>query len=222
MARNRKEATAFLVGVIKEMAPNLKEHERYEKLLNEMNDSQFHQLVEDLKAGRKYFTLEVPNMETSGISVDNNFKIADKLGVKVYRRIWMPSEGTSPAYLSPIERLVLLTPSRLMSQRINKKQSIPKDQKHTNALTGQPTGESKGASISYPELRLCVAMGLEKTMVELMKYRGGDNRGYSAFQASLMRHGRANLSTLSHFASGVESTATLKTFFTSALLKTTL
>ena len=100
--------------------------------------------------------------------------------------------------------------------------SIPKTQRVINALTGQPTGDSKGAGISHPELRVCAAMGLDSTMIELMKYRGGDNRGKAALTASLIRTGRASQSVLENFASGVESTSTLRSYLVSAGLKTTL
>ena len=124
--------------------------------------------------------------------------------------------------MSPNKYLVIKIPLRIASQRIAKKMSIPKHQRVINSITGQPTGDSKGAGFSAPELRLCVAMGLNKTSVELMKYRGGDLRGWAALNASLNRFGSARQEQLSHFASGVVSTSTLKTFLTSAHLTNTL
>ena len=127
-----------------------------------------------------------------------------------------------PRFLTPNKYFVIKVPVRVASQRIAKKMSIPKHQRIINSITGQPTGDSKGAAFSAPELRLCVAMGLDKTSVELMKYRGGDQRGWAALNASLNRFGNARQDQLQHFASGVVSTATLKTFLTSAHLSNTL
>jgi hypothetical protein len=59
-------------------------------------------------------------------------------------------------------------------------------------------------------------------MVELMKYRGGDNKGLIAFNSMLSRYGRVNLKSVEPYASGVESTKSLKTFLTSMMLKSTL
>ena len=70
--------------------------------------------------------------------------------------------------------------------------------------------------------RVCAAQGLDNTMVELIKYRGGDQRGNAALNASLIRTGRANLNTLSHFASGVVSSSTLKSYMTGCHLKINL
>jgi hypothetical protein len=113
-------------------------------------------------------------------------------------------------------------PVRRASQLLIKKISVPDDSRTVDALTGQPTGESKGAKLSYPELQVCAAMGLDNSMVELMKYRGGDNKGLIAFNAMLSRYGRVNLKSVEPYASGVESTKTLKTFLTSMMLRSTL
>ena len=98
----------------------------------------------------------------------------------------------------------------------------PDHNKSIDAVSGQVTGESKGAKISYPELQICAAMGMDNSMIELMKYRGGDAKGGMALNAMLNKYGAANLNTLSNYASGVGSTNTLKTFLTAAHLKSTL
>ena len=55
-------------------------------------------------------------------------------------------------------------------------------------------------------------MGLENTINELIRYRGGDRNGFNAYNAMFMRYGSANLKTLEQYSSGVESTKTLKSF----------
>jgi hypothetical protein len=105
---------------------------------------------------------------------------------------------------------------------LNKKISIPENNKTIDSLTGQPAGDSKGAKISYDELQICAGMGLDASMVEMMKYRGGDLGGFRALSAMIARTGSANLNTLSAYASGVESTKTVKTILTGMHLKSTL
>ena len=222
MAGNRKAATIFILEGLEQILPGNSDVARYKSFLEAMSDKEFEAYMKDLASGERFLTLTAPNFGKNNLNLERNLAVGKKLGVKFFHRLWMEGDEDTPSYLTPNEYLVIKLPMRLASQRLAKKMSIPKTQRVINTLTGQPTGDSKGASISFPELRVCAAMGLENSMVELMKYRGGDARGGAALNASLMRTGRANLKTLSHFASGVESTATLKTFLTSAMLKNTL
>jgi hypothetical protein len=220
--KNRQAATDFILKNIEALLPGNSDTPRYKAYLEGLNDKAFEAYMADLKSGAKFLTITAPNFAKSTLSLERNYALADRLKLSFHHKLWFEGDGDTPTFLSPIEYMVVKLPLRLASQRLAKKMSIPKTQRVVNTLTGQPTGDSKGASISYPELRVCAAMGLDNTMIELMKYRGGDVRGGMALNASLMRTGRANIETLSHFASGVESTNTLKTFLTSAHLKNTL
>lgn len=222
MAGNRKAATELILKNLEAILPGNSDTARYKAYLEGLNDKAFEAYMADLKSGAKFLTLTAPNFGKSNLNLERNLALGEKLGVKFFHRLWIEGDENTPTYLSPNEYLTVMIPVRLASQRLAKKMSIPKTQRVVNTLTGQPTGDSKGASISFPELRVCAAMGLENSMIELMKYRGGDARGGAALNASLMRTGRANLKSLSHFASGVESTSTLKTFLQSAHLKNTL
>jgi hypothetical protein len=124
-----------------------------------------------------------------------------------------------PTYLTPNKYLVIDLPIRRAAQLLIKKISIPKHSKVIDHLTGQPTGESKGAKVSYPELAILSAMGLDKSLLELLKYRGGDSKGNAVLTQMLSSLGTANLDTLKNYASGVQSTHTLHTFLTCAHLK---
>lgn len=220
--RNRKAFIQFILDGLEAILPGNTDAPRYKAYLEGLSDEAMDAYAEALRSGDKYLTLTVPNGIGPTLSLERNFQIADKLGVQFFHKLWVEGIGETPTYLTPIEYLVVKLPMRLASQRISKKMSIPKHQRAVNSLTGQPTGDSKGAGISHPELRVSASLGLENTMVELMKYRGGDSRGNAALNASLMQTGRASQKVLDHFASGVESTKTLKTYLTSAMLKNTL
>lgn len=221
MSGDRKAATAYILKNHEAILPGNSDTPRYKAYLEGLSDKEFEQYMSDLASGKKYLTITAPPGGKQ-LSIERNVELADKIGLKLFNRLWMPANGGMPAYLTPIEYLVVLQPVRIAAQRIKKKMSIPKTQRVVNALTGQPTGDSKGAGISHPELRVCAAMGLDATMVELMKYRGGDKRGQAALTASLSRTGRASQEVLQNFASGVESTSTLRSYLVSAGFKTTL
>ena len=187
-----------------------------------MTDEDFDQFMKDLKTEKKFLVVYAPNLKQRDISVENNLEVAKELGYNFFQKLWISSNDDVPTYLTPIPYMIIDLPIRRTSQLLIKGISVPDHTKVVDNLTGQPTGESKGAKISYPEVQLMVAMGMEKSALELMKYRGGDKGGLTALNNMVSKLGSANLDTLSAYATGVESTKTLKTFLTGMMLKTTL
>lgn len=222
MSKNRQAAEEQILADLDAISPGCIDVALYKKYFAKMSDKDFDAFMGRLQRKEEWLTLTVPNKGKNTLSIGRNHQLADKWGVDFYHQLWMPAEEDVPAYLTPEKYFVAKLPVRIAAQRLSKKASIPKHQRAVNALTGQPTGDSKGAGFSSPELKLCVGMGLEKTATELMKYRGGDQRGRAALNASLNRHGIASQETLKHFASGVVSTDTLKAYWTSCHLKNTL
>lgn len=222
MAGNKKAAQDYILKYLQKITRSDENVRIYEKIFAAMTDKDFDKFITDLESGEKFLVVIVPNFGKSTIDVENNLNIAKELKHEFFQKVWIEGQGDTPTYLTPIPYMVVDLPVRRASQLLIKKISVPKHNKVIDSLTGQPTGESKGAKISYPELQVAAAMGLENCMIELMKYRGGDARGGAALNGMISRYGRANLRTLSQFASGVESTFTLKTFLTSAHLSSTL
>lgn len=223
MAVNRDQAIKELLEGLNIISPGNPDIPKYEAMLKKMSLAQITKFMEDLRDDKANLSLTIPNFsKVFHHSIEHAVEAGDKLGVKLFQRVWEGDRDGVPAYLSPVPRLVGYVPVRLASQRLSKKMSIPTSQRHINSLTGQATGNSKGAAISAPELRVCASMGLNNTMVELMKYRGGDLRGAAALTASLVKTGQASVRALSYFASGVESTATLKSYLTACHLKNNL
>lgn len=225
MAGNRKAAEQYIVKYIGELENTLEgkpNQKFYIEYFATLNDKQFDQFMKDLESGVTFLVMQYPNFSKGKITVDNNLRVAELLGHNFFERLWIEGDKDRPTYLTPVEYLVIDIPQRRASQTLTKKISVPDHTRVTNALTGQPTGESKGAKISYPELQVCAAMDLDNSMIELVKFRGGDNRGLAAFNALLSRQGQVSLNTLNNYASGVESTKTLQTYLTAAHLKSTL
>lgn len=219
---NRAKAQAFIIEYVGKVTPGTENSAIYAKIFETMSDKDFDNFMADLSSGKKMLAVILPNFAKNGVTIEHNLKIADELGHKFFQRLWIEGKDETPTYLTPNEYLVVDLPVRRASQLLTKKISVPKHNRVIDSLTGQPTGESKGAKISYPELQVCAAMGLENSMVELMKYRGGDARGHAALNGLISKYGTASQSTLSNYASGVESTVTIKTFLLSAHLKSTL
>jgi hypothetical protein len=219
---NRDKSQNFIIQYIELIAPGTENADIYRKIFAAMNDKDFEKFIVDLESNKTKLTVIVPNFSKTSLSVKRNLAVAQKLGHKFFQKLWIEGKDNIPTYLTPVEYLIVDLPVRRASQILTKKISVPKHNRVIDALTGQPTGESKGAKISYPELQVCAAMGLENTMVELMKYRGGDARGQAALNGMLSKYGKVTQAAIGNYASGVESTKTVKTFLLACHLKSTL
>ena len=218
----RSEVQEFILTNIEALLPGGGNREIYEKLFSSMNDIAFHQWMLDLKADKYYLTIIAPSYMAKRLSLENNLALGTKLKHEFFQRLWIEGTNGMPTYLTPNKYLVVDLPLRRTAQRLVKKVSVSPHSRVVDTLTGQPAGDSKAASTSYPEVQLCAALGLDNTMVEVMKYRGGDSKGVSAFNNMLAKYGVANIKTLSTFTSGVESTKTLNTLLTCMHVKSNL
>lgn len=219
---NRKETEAFILNHLGMLTKSRHTVNLYKKRFEEMSDKEFGEFIGRLKTREELLNVYDPNFSEDGLDVNKNFKIAEKLGHNFFQRLVYASDGVLPEHVTPIKFMVLDLPSRRASQSIVKKAKIPPNNKVVDMLTGQVTGASKGAKLSMPEIQYCRSMGLNNTLEETLKYRGGDIKGGNAYRAMLAKYGTASLSALKPYASGVESTKTLKAFLTGAHLKNNL
>lgn len=219
---NREAVEEFILKFIKEIDPSGYNEEQYKHIFANMSDKQFDKYMTDIRDEKAYLVIFKPMYEAEGITIENNLKVAEKYNVSLFEHLIFNNSDGTPSYKTPIKYLVLELPYRRQSQNLIKKINIPDDNKVIDELTYQPTGDSKGAKISYPELQVLMGMGLENTISELIKFRGGDRNGFNAYNAMFLRYGNANLKTLDNYSTGVESTKTLKSYLTSMHISNTL
>ena len=223
MARNRKEVERFITESIDAIIPDGENKRLYDRFFSRLSDRQFDTFMRDLEEGKTHLSIIVPNYSKKGdLSLERNFKVAKKLGVKFFQKLWIGPKEDEPRYKTPVEYMVIDLPFRRLAQLLVKKISIPEDNKHIDELTFQPTGKSKASKISYPELQVLTALDLDNSIVELLKYRGGDKRGWMALNILIDRQGGVRQSVLEPYSSGVESTKVLKTYLTAMHLRSTL
>ena len=221
-SKKRKETESFIIEYIGKLSG-----EENKKLVTDffksLSDKQFDEFMTKLETGETHLSVIVPNYsKKSKLDLKKNLTIAKELGHNFFQKLWIGPKGDEPKYLTPVEYMVVDLPFRRVAQLLTKKISIPEDNKHIDMLTGQPTGKSKASKISYPELQVLAALGLDNTIVEMLKYRGGDKRGFLALNILIEKYGGASQEVLERYASGVESTRTLKTFLTAMHLKNTV
>lgn len=218
MAGNRRLCEQIILGDIDKMTNHKQNVQFYKDKFAKMSDKDFEQFVTDLESGKIALSIVEPNFSDKSVKTDEEIMaIGEKYGHKYIQHLYVEGKDDLPSYKTPVAYPVFLVPIRRASQLLSKKISVPPHSKVRDLLTGQVTGESKGATVSGPEFQFLAAMEADNSAVEMAKYRAGDARGEAAFVAMLSRYGRANQSVLSQFSSGVQVKSALNTFLTAAM-----
>ena len=223
MAGNRKAAEKVIIDIVESILPGGGNKEVYEAFFAQMSDKDFDDWMEKINSGEERPFIYSPNQAKVRLSNERNFALAKKLGHNFFERVWIDHKDPKrPKYLTNVPYIILELPLRRQSQLLVKKISVPEHNKSVDQLTAQPAGDSKSAKISYPELQILMGMNLPNTLVELMKYRGGDQGGFRAMNRTISTDGSVRLKSISHLATGVESTKTLSVYLTAMHLRNTL
>lgn len=222
MSGFRKKSEEFILRYINKLDPSGENAKIYIQKFKSTSDEDFEAMIEGLEKDTVNLAIVAPNFSHVKLDVQRNLNIAKELGHEFFQHINMPAKDGMPAYKTPIKYLVIDLPVRRQAQLLEKKISIPEDNNSVDDFTGQPTGKSKGAKISYPEVQVLAAMGLEKSMVEFLKYRGGDEKGFNAMNTMISRTGGVSMDAIEPFAGGVKVTTTLKSVLSGMHLRSTL
>jgi hypothetical protein len=222
MAGNRKAAEAVILEWIEKLIPDSGNRDLYANLFAGMDDAAFAVWMEKLERQEIRLAVVAPNLAKSSLDIDRNLKLADELGHNFFERILIDNGNDIPPYLSPVRYLVVDLPLRRQAQLLVKKISIPEDTKSVDDFTGQPTGKSKGSKISYPETQIMAALNLDANLTEMLKYRGGDEKGFDALNSSISKTGGVSLQSIEKLGTQVKSTQTLSIILTCMHLENTL
>lgn len=222
MAGNRKKAQDVLLSMFKQLDADGFDYVLLEKRVKAMNDKEFDYFMQDLESEKTQLSITVPIGSNDKFNMEHIFKVADAFGHSFFERIWINRGDGTPVYLSKFPYLVIDAPVRRQAQHISEKMSVPRDNSTTDHLTGQVTGPSKGSSVSGPEANIAVAIGMQDTLVEFMKIRGGDARSLNAMNREIAQRGGASQEEIFKVGGRVKSTQTLQTFFTCMHLDSTL
>lgn len=218
----RQEVTEFIVNSIDKILPDGFNKERTKNFLDKMTDQEFEEYITKLGTEEERLVLIAPNGEDIKLDLNRNFNTAKELGIELFKRIWIPTPDGKGKYLTQDKYLVIKLPVRRQSQMLVKKISIPEDNRSIDRLTGQPAGKSKGSKISYPEVQMLASLGLNNTLAEFMKYRGGDNKGFHAMNSMIAKTGGVSLDAIEPYSGKVQSTETLSAYLTAMHLTNNL
>lgn len=206
---NRKAAEALVYERYNDLDPSGKNTEIIKSFFSAMTDEEFDNYVKAIKNGEDYLSVVMDNLNGSAITTVNNLKVAEKWGYKFYQKAWLTDAATGKVFQSGPEYLFIHLPLRRQIQTLVHKISVPEDNKHVDELTDQPTGVSKGSSISFPETLALYAQGFRTGILECIKFRGGDLPLMNAMDKKIHETGGVNISAMSGGNTRVKSTVTL-------------
>lgn len=187
----------------------------YKSRFQDMSDEEFTKFMDDLEHNGINLAVVQPTGKKNTVTVKKCMDLADEMGIKLLDKVIYK---TDTPYIPNLETSVLRWPIKRTVQILSSKIGVPKDNKTIDSTTGQAVGKSKGAKITIPELQLLDALGLEKTLIEFMKTRGGDQGAYRAYTASLENYGSASQEIINKHATGVVSNKTLESIYNAMLL----
>lgn len=212
---DRKKATDFILKNIERILPGSGNKEYWEEELGAMSDKAFGEFMNKLASGEEILSISVPNGSKKKLSIERNIEHAEAIGLELFQHLILTEPNTGITYKTPNRYLVIDLPVRRQAQMLKKKSSIPDGSRRIDELTGQAVKPSTGSKLSFPELQALKAQGLNTSIVELIKFRGGDRRSYAALQRSASEFGEVSQEAISSVVKGVvTSTQTLSSYLT--------
>lgn len=222
----RKEVTAFIVQAIKDILPNGENAKRLQAQLDSLTDEQFGAYMDKIKdgvTGEDCIRVVVPNFSEEKINLETVMAASAKHGIDPFQRLVMGSDDPdTPTFLTPNKYLVGYLPTRRQAQLYIEGVSVAEHHQTIDQRTGAPTRDSAAAKVSYPELQLLMAMGMEETVRELSKFRGGDIGGFEALNATAVREGEVSLDAIESQSTGVQAVKAASDMFTAMHLLNSL
>lgn len=213
MAGDRKAAERVILALIDDIDPKGMNGKIYrEEFLPSMSDHAFDTWMNKIEEGKQYLPLWYPNMTESGITVKNNYDVADKWGIRLRQRVVITDRITSQRVTTPKELPVLWMPVKRLAQTLEKKMSVAEDNLHIDEMTGQVTGKSKASAISNPEIVILEAGGFSDMLTEWMKYRGGDQKAYRLMERMIAERGYVDTAALDPYTGQAKVVETVGAF----------
>jgi hypothetical protein len=192
----RKQVQDYIFKILKQIDLDGYNTKLYTEKFKAMSDKAFDSWMKDIRDRKYKLTIYIPNMKNN-VTMQHITNTAKAVGLTISDHLWMEDSTTSMKYKTNHKYLILRMPIRRVKQYLDAKISVPESDIKTDLLTGQVIKPDKGSSISLIEMQTLVSKGLDKSIIEFMKVRGGDVHAYSEFKSKLEETGNANLSDLS-------------------------
>jgi hypothetical protein len=217
---NRALAEKELLYFVELFLPGSENRQLYVDLLKDMDDKAFAAWMDKLATGDEILAIYAPNLHHVVPTIPQAYVVADALGFELFQHLILTDQHTGQVYRTQNKHLIGLVPLRRQVQMLEKKRSIPGSMSTADERSGQAAGGAKSARMSGPEIQVNASKGLTQMLVELVKFRAGDERSYNAMNKSILETGRCSLDAIMSDNPGmVKANKTLSVYLTSMLLE---
>lgn len=213
MESNVKEAIAEGKSWLDDIDKSGRSGQFFVEQVSQLSPEELEAWVVKLENEQDYLSVVMQFNDNKSITYENNIIVARKRGVPIFQRIWYVDPNTKQEVLGPELRPVYLMPVRRQIETIDYKISYSSSNMKVDAHTGQVIGNDQASRISYPELMIVYSKELNWSLVEFMKYRGGDVKGRVEFNNLLRNTGDVAMENLLRTKTVVKSTETLQIYF---------
>lgn len=213
MAAHREEAIAEGKSWLDDIDKSGRSSQFFIEQVSQLSDSELEAWVVKLEKEQDYLSVIMQFNDNKSITYENNIIVAKKRGVALFQRVWYTDPSTGQEILGPEKRPVFLLPVKRQIETIDYKISYSSSNMKVDAHTGQVIGNDQASRISYPELMVVYSKQLNWSLVEFMKYRGGDVKGRVEFNNLLRNTGDVAMENLLRTKTVVKSSETLQIYF---------
>ena len=205
---NKAKTIEFIVKQLEKLAPKNDGIKMVADHLNSLSEKDFKAYMEKARDGEWAVPLYAPNLSENEVFKGQALKVAEELGLDLFHHLKLTDPQTGEEFTTPLKYLVLPMPVRRQEQHLIKKKSLPPDDRVVDHLSGQATGDSKGSSISMPELLVLNSKGFENSLVEMIKVRGGDAAAFRHMNKSMVEQGSYSLKPIEEAGTNTKANET--------------
>ncbi len=213
MEANMKAAVAEAISWLDDIDLSGRSTGFFKESVENMTPEEFEAWIIKLENEQDYVSVIMQFNDNKSITYENNIKVAKKRGVPIFQRHWYVDPSTGQEVLCPVVRPVYMLPVRRQIETIEYKISYSSSNMKIDANTGQVIGDDQASRISYPELMVVYSKELNYSLIEFMKYRGGDVKGRVEFNNLLRNTGDVSMDNLLRTKTTVKSSETLQVYF---------
>ena len=217
MTPKRKKAQETILATMKELDPVGTTVKYYEDLFAKISDKEFDDYMKRIRDKEDVLVYYAPNIITK-FDINDLLKLAKKHNLELLERIRIYDPVTDTYYLTPKKFLILQVPVRRFSQFIDHKLSVAEGDSRIDMLSGQVVKPDQAGSVSQIEFQTLYSRGLNKTIRELIKFRGGDVVAFGEFKRELEESGSASIDV--ETGSVARSAVTIDVLFSGMHLET--
>jgi hypothetical protein len=214
---NRKEMEKELYSLLETLTGSKRSSLAYKKLFKRMSNKQVEEWLRGKVENNHPIDIVSPIGEKPGLTVRAIFKTAKKMGLVMRDHLWIPNHKDK-LVKTKHKALLCMGPVRRASQSQDSKINVPDSDKRVDFLSGQPTADSSGHTLTRPELELLASYGMTKTANEFRNIMGGDPGAYRAASAMIANTGEFSQVNAKEFSTGMMSTHVVRSMMAAALV----